>query len=91
MVILSTYPSMTPPKEKSTEIIASDVNFESLSNNFTLYSKYRGITILFARIYFSENESRETSSNTSPHNDTLRCVQHLLINFFYFPMFHSSR
>jgi len=28
-------------KEKSTEIIASSVNFESSSEDFTLYSKYQ--------------------------------------------------
>jgi len=31
---------MTYTKEKSTDIVASSVNFKSFSENFTLYSKH---------------------------------------------------
>jgi len=69
-------PSST--KEKSTEIIASSVNFESFSEDFTLYSKYRCYkNFLFTRCYFSENESREASPKDSSCKDALQFTQNL--------------
>jgi len=72
-------------KGKSTEIIASNVNFESSPEGFTLYSKYRCYkNFLFTRCYFSENESREAPTKNSSCKDALQCAQNLLISFFYF-------
>ena len=61
------------------------MNFESSSEDFTLYSKYRCYNnFLFTRCYFSENDSREASTKNSSCKDALQCAQNLLIIFFYF-------
>jgi len=50
-------------KEKCMDIAISSLNFESFSENFTLYSKHQCYkNFYFKRYYVSENESRDAST-----------------------------
>jgi len=51
---------MTYTKEKSIVIVASSVNFESFSENFTLYSKYQCYKIFYPQSVIFQKMSHET-------------------------------
>jgi len=58
---------MTYTKEKSTDIIASSVNFESFSENFTLYSKRQ----CYKNFYLQDIIFQKMSHETHPQRKVL--------------------
>jgi len=81
------YIFMTYTKEKSKEIMASSVNFESFSENFTLYSKYQCCKNFYLQSVIFQKMSHETH----PQRKVLVNVSYNLYKSFnQFLLFHIS-
>jgi len=68
---------MTPMTGISTEIIASDVNFESLLNDFILYSEYRRYNNFYLQKVIFQKMSHEKHHQRIVHVMTIYNVNNI--------------